>query len=178
MIHLLSIRCLFFFLLILFTPFLTNAQTGPNDEQSKSLEPGTYSVLDFHPQLLAISVKNLDASVKWYTDVFGFNETQNYVFSEDRMRLSFMEKNGFELELIEIADTPSFSAPNPENPATRRGFVKFAFYSNEIDALYGSAVKAEVQVQSSLRNSNRTGGRFFILLDPDGNWVQVFGPPE
>ncbi|MEQ8525808.1 VOC family protein [Gracilimonas sp.] len=172
------IRLLFLFVFALFTSHLSLAQTGPNVEKSKSFEQSNDSSQNFHPQLLAISVKNLDASVKWYADVLGFTKIENYDFPDDQMRLSFMERNGFELELIEIADTPSFSAPNPENPATRRGLVKFAFYSDVIDSLYASAVKAEAKVQSSIRNSNRTGGRFFILLDPDGNWVQVFGPAE
>ena len=130
------------------------------------------------PRLLAISVHDLDASLAWYADMLGFVETARHDFPQDQMRLAFMGRGGFELELIEIADTPAFSAPDPGNPATRRGLVKFAFYAEEIEALFGAVASKGAQVQSSLRNSNRTGGRFFILLDPDGNWVQVFGPAE
>lgn len=136
------------------------------------------SGLPLSPYLLALSVQDLDASVEWYANVLGFAETERYEFPDDRMRLALMEKDGFELEIIEIADAPPFAAPDPGNPATRRGFVKLAFYSGEIQALYDAARDAGAQVQSPLRSSNRTGGRFFILLDPDGNWVQVFGPAD
>jgi predicted enzyme related to lactoylglutathione lyase len=91
------------------------------------------------------------------------------------MRLAFMEKDGFELELIELAGAAPFEAPDPGNPATRGGLLKVAFHSSAIDELYTSALEAGAKVQSSLRESSRTGGRFFILLDPDGNWVQIFG---
>lgn len=128
------------------------------------------------PRLLALSVADLDASVAWYRDVLGFSETARHAFPDDRMRLAFVERDGFELELIEIEDTPPFDAPTPSNPATRRGLVKVAFDTADIDGLFANVQGRGVRVQSSLQLSNRTGGRFFILLDPDGNWVQVFGP--
>jgi|GEM_PF-477034 len=128
------------------------------------------------PQMLALSVGDLDASVAWYGDIFAFREVKRYDFPDDEMRLAFLERDGFELELIEIAGTPPFDAPDPGNPATRRGMVKAAFHSDDIEALYRHAVGAGARVQSELAVSRRTGGRFFILLDPDGNWIQVYGP--
>jgi catechol 2,3-dioxygenase-like lactoylglutathione lyase family enzyme len=154
------------------------AQTTPTDSSGIATEGPEGSAVALRPYLLALSVRDLDASAGWYARVLGFAETERYDFPEDRMRLAFMEKEGFELELIELADAPPFSAPDPGNPATRRGLVKFAFYSGEIDALYNAALDVGAHVQSPLRSSNRTGGRFFILRDPDGNWVQVFGPAD
>lgn len=133
-------------------------------------------VLALRPQLLAISVGDLDASRKWYSEVLGFAEQQSHDFPDQAMRLAFLQKDGFELELIEIANTPAFSPPDPDNPASRRGMVKFAFYTDGIDVLYSRVTAAGAVTQSSLRPSNRTGGRFFIVTDPDGNWIQVFGP--
>lgn len=130
------------------------------------------------PRLLAASVADLDTSVAWYRSVLGFEEVKRYDFPEDQMRLAFLARDGFELELIELAGTPSFDAPDPTNPATRRGMVKLAFTTDAIDALYGVAQEQGARVQSTLRQSNRTGGRFFILLDPDGNWVQIYGSAE
>lgn len=130
------------------------------------------------PRLLAVSVRDLDASVAWYRDVFGFSTAARHDFPDDEMRLAFMERSGFELELIEIAGTPPFDAPNPDNPATRRGLVKVAFTSDAIGSLYRQAVDAGARVQSTLSPSRRTGGRFFIVLDPDGNWVQVYESPD
>ncbi|GAB5519865.1 MAG: hypothetical protein RhofKO_21160 [Rhodothermales bacterium] len=126
------------------------------------------------PRLLAISVANLDTTVAWYRDVLGFAEVRQFTFPEDQMRLAFLARDGFELELIEIANTPSFNAPAPDNPATRQGLVKLAFGTEDIEALYAHARSQGADIQSELKQSNRTGGRFFIALDPDGNWVQVY----
>ncbi|WP_425410102.1 VOC family protein [Hyphococcus sp.] len=131
---------------------------------------------DLTPRLIAISVSDLDDASAWYVTYFNFEETKRYAFPEDGMRIAFLERNGFELELIEIANAAPYAAPDPDNPSTRQGYNKLAFYSEDIDALYTNAQDRGAQVHSVLSNSNRTGGRFFILLDPDGNWVQVFGP--
>lgn len=171
-------RWLLTFLLAMGYQAVAAAQPPAANHDVAEAKPASEASQALRPSLLALSVGDLDASVAWYADMLGFTETARYEFSEDRMRLAFMEKDGFELELIEIADTPPFSAPDPNNPATRRGLVKFAFHAEEIEKLYNKAVENDAQVQSALRDSNRTGGRFFILLDPDGNWVQVFGPAE
>jgi catechol 2,3-dioxygenase-like lactoylglutathione lyase family enzyme len=148
------------------------AASGPGDPGDGASLPA------LRPSLLALSVGDLDASIAWYAGVLGFVEGERYDFPADRMRMAFMKHGDFELELIELADAPPFSAPDPGNPATRRGLVKIAFYTGGIEPLHHSARASGAEVQTALRNSNRTGGRFFILLDPDGNWVQVFGPAE
>lgn len=130
------------------------------------------------PRLIAVSVSDLEASMAWYGDMLGFELAERHDFPEDAMRLAFMARGGFEIEIIEITGAPAFDAPAPGNPATRQGWVKLAFETGDIDALYARLTAAGAQIHSPLSDSRRTGGRFFILLDPDGNQVQVFSAPR
>lgn len=129
------------------------------------------------PRLIAVSVSDMDRSLAWYRDMLGFEIVETYDFEADGMRVGFASRGGFEIEIIEITGAPAFDAPEPGNPATRQGWVKFAFATDDIDALYARVTAAGAQIHSPLSDSRRTGGRFFILLDPDGNWVQVFSAP-
>lgn len=126
------------------------------------------------PRLVAISVEDIDASVAWYEQVLGFTTHERYEFPDDGMRMAFLHNSGFELELIELAGAASYDAPNADNPSTRRGFNKLAFHTQNIDARYAHVNDVGAKVHTALRDSQRLG-RYFIVLDPDGNWIQVFG---
>lgn len=145
-------------------------ETGGDDGGS-----GVAAAIELRPRLIAISVADLDASVDWYRRIFGFEVGETYEFPDEGMRLAFVERDGFELELIELAGAVPDDPPEPYNPSTRRGFNKLAFWSDGIAALYERALAHGADVQSPLSPSRRLG-RFFILSDPDGNWIQVFGP--
>lgn len=127
------------------------------------------------PRLVAISVADIDNSIGWYARILNFEVTQRYDFPEDNMSIAFMNRDGFEIELIELANSAPYNAPNNANPSSRRGFNKLAFQSNDIASLHERVVSKGATMQTSLRGSNRTNEQYFIMLDPDGNWIQVFG---
>jgi catechol 2,3-dioxygenase-like lactoylglutathione lyase family enzyme len=129
------------------------------------------------PCLLSISVANLDASVRWYGEALGFRETKRLNLPASSLRISFLEHNGFRLELIEFKDSVSLEAirskfPGVDDRAKVRGFGKLAFAVPKIREA-ASALKAKKFVRDVTREKD-TGETWFIVEDVDGNWVQFF----
>lgn len=129
------------------------------------------------PCLISISVANLDASVRWYGDVLGFRETKRLNLPASSLRISFLEKNDFRLELVEFKDSVSLEAirskfPGVDDRAKVQGIGKLAFAVPKIREV-ASALKAKnVKFVRDLTREKDTGETWFIVEDVDGNWVQ------
>src|SRR5215471_5158135 len=84
------------------------------------------------PYLVSLSVANLDLSVRWYRDMLGFREIRRLNMPGSSLRISFLELNGFRLELIEFKDSVSLAAiqskfPIVDDRGRVQGFAKLAF---------------------------------------------------
>ena len=97
-----------------------------------------FSAADLRPSLVAISVQNLDQSVHWYTDTLNFKVQETIDLPESKLRITFLERNNFRLELIELKDSFPIRryVPDLTNRALLQGFSKLAF---DVDDLRGTA---------------------------------------
>src|SRR5262249_6215067 len=68
------------------------------------------------PYLVAISVSDLDRTVKWYGDNLSFTLIRRTDLPRYSLRLAFMELNNFQLELIEFKQSASFAAIRKQFP--------------------------------------------------------------
>ncbi len=155
-------------MLALLAPVLLSAQ-----------EPKSAAEFRPEPALLAIQVGNLDAAIAWYRDNLGFVERTRKEMPEYGMKISFLEVPGFELELVENREGVSREELLRLRPkgAEVRGFAKFAFRVNDIVTFAKRLQESGVKILFTLRDSNdpgRPNRRWFIVADPDGNWVQFF----
>jgi methylmalonyl-CoA/ethylmalonyl-CoA epimerase len=85
-----------------------------------------------HPYLMSLSVADLDLSVRWYCEMLGFRETRRLNLPDSSLRISFLELNGFRLELVEFKNSVSLAAiqskfPIVDDRAKVQGFGKLAF---------------------------------------------------
>lgn len=141
------------------------------------LEEGARS---FRPYLVAVSVADREASIGWYVDNLGFRLEDKRDFPEHRLRVAMLERRGFFLEIVELAGSvpPDRCVPGIDNPALLRGFGKLSFEVEDAAALAKKLKARGVRFQLEPGEGRELGSLSFIVLDPDGNWLQFEQPPE
>lgn len=150
------------------------AMSSP-DLKSETQEP----LATVRPYLVSLSVANLDVSVRWYCEMLGFRETRRLNTLAASLRISFLELNGFRLELIEFKDSVSLAAirskfPVVDDRARVQGFGKLAFAVTSVGELAASLKSKKVKFARDVTKDKDTGERWFIIEDVDGNWLQFF----
>jgi glyoxylase I family protein len=131
------------------------------------------------PELVAISVANVDVASKWYCGTFGFREAKRLDLPDHALRIVFAERDGFRIELIEFKDSVSYGAvqskfPSVTDRARIQGFGKLAFRVDDLDALVRHLKTQGAKLEIDVTLDKDTNRRWLVALDPDGNWIQVF----
>jgi catechol 2,3-dioxygenase-like lactoylglutathione lyase family enzyme len=150
------------------------ATLGPNGKAEEQSPLATV-----RPYLMSLSVANLDLSVRWYHEMLGFRETRRLKMPGSSLRISFLELNGFRLELIEFKDSVSFAAiqskfPAVDDRAKVQGFGKLAFVVTSVGEVAASLKIKKVKFVREVTQEKGTGETWFIIKDVDGNWLQFF----
>lgn len=132
------------------------------------------------PRLVAISVSNLERSAGWYAKTFGFRELRHLDLPQNALRISFLELNRFQLELVEFRNSVSFDAihekfPNLDDRAKVQGFTKLAFGVRDIRRAASDLEASGAKFIRKVTKDETTGEEWLIIEDPDGNWIQLFG---
>jgi len=132
--------------------------------------------------LIAISVPRLEDAVTWYHDILGFEVEKRSVFPDYHLRLAWLVRDQARLELIEIQGSrpPSEVLPGLDNPALLQGFGKIGFRVTDAAQLASELKRKGVRFQVELRDDLETQARAFIILDNNGNWLEIWepmGPP-
>ncbi len=132
---------------------------------------------DARPFLIAIQVDSLDRSISWYHDMLGFTLHDKKEFSSYGLKIAVMKSGGFELELVENVKSENKSDALKKLKLDEiTGFAKIAFRVADVSAKYKELRGKKAEFKVELRQSNiNPEEEFFILSDPDGNWVQVVG---
>ena len=131
------------------------------------------------PVLVGIYAQNYDATVSWYASNFGFQTQKEVVNEAGNIRIGFFDNGAFELEIY--ADIV------PEDAAVRlqrdrygmpsEGFVKLSLETDDLQNLADSLRANGVEFVRETKESDRKSGQsWFMVQDPDGNLIQVFGP--
>ena len=140
---------------------------------------GQSAVATARPYLVSLCVANLDVSVGWYRNMLGFREMRRLNVPSSSLRISFIELNGFRLELIEFKDSVSYSAirskfPAVDDQAKVQGFGKLAFAVTNVGEVAGSLKSKKSSFVREVTQEKDTGEIWFIIEDVDGNWLQFF----
>lgn len=157
------------YLVLLFIVVPTMAWTQPKETKEV-----------FQPQLVAMWVQNLERSVQWYTDHLGFRSEREITdYPDYHLRAAFLEKEGFHLELLE--KQPSYSQEVVLSQGQELGgIMKLGFLVQELDALYRQLKVGGVDLVTDI---GQLAGpelgllwpkRYFLIQDPDGNYIQFF----
>lgn len=131
-----------------------------------------------------ISVVDLDRSIKFYTEVFGFTIDRPRVkvgqviaklVEQENVDAEFqwLLKDGARLQLIQYK-TPA-TVPTPRRVAVnQQGFIQHAFEVSDIDAVLGAVKKFGGAVVEASRITDKQGKtRLVFATDPDGARVEI-----
>lgn len=138
----------------------------------KSHSPSTHA---YHVHTVAISVANLEQSMKWYTENLGFNLIQRRDFPENQVFTAILGDVGFQLELIQNTGSKSIAQflEDPSQPTLIQGFKKIVIQTERLIPLYDSLKQNEVRfVYPDIRETPGVWGKWFMIEDPDGNIFQ------
>jgi catechol 2,3-dioxygenase-like lactoylglutathione lyase family enzyme len=129
------------------------------------------------PSLVGLQVNHLDVSVQWYVSQLGFRQKDRKDFPQRELKLAILALQDFELELVENARTVrKTDALAGKDSADITGFAKVTFTVNGVAALFRRLKSQGARFAMELRDSNTDPGKqHFVVLDPDGNWLQFIG---
>lgn len=163
-----------YFLPILFLFFSCKEVQKSSPQQSSKEEV-------FHPCLIALAVQNIDTSIAWYTKLGFEMEKDIQEFPDYGLKMGFLKLGEFHLEIIESSKskTQADFLPNPETYPG--GAYKIGFSTRNIQGVYDQ-LKGQDEIEfvtgiGDLPENTlpiKWPSKYFLLRDPDGNFVQVF----
>lgn len=114
-----------------------------------------------------IRVKNLEESVKFYTEALGYIEVERRDYPEDKFTLVYLElpnNSGAQLELTYNYDHGSYDLGT--------GYGHIALYSNKLEEEHKRLKEAGYSV-GDLKGLSGEAPRFFFITDPDGYKTEI-----
>ncbi len=124
----------------------------------------------------ALIVNDIEQSLDWYSGILGF-EIHNKTVDKDRgFKLANLKRENNSLELIELdaAQDPKKAIPNYHKKTRLVGIFKFGYKTSHFDSWISHLQKNKVKWQGQVVTDPVSGKRMLIILDPDGNRVQLF----
>ncbi|MBT2560643.1 VOC family protein [Pedobacter sp. ISL-68] len=125
---------------------------------------------------MAISVQNLEESIKWYHDVLGFKLVERSEYPIIHAKTAFVEGAGIRLELLEVEE--SFRLPelfaDPPKHMQLIGNKALILYVDNLTAITKELEKKKVAFAFKEAQLNNKGLKSTIIRDPDGNFISIF----
>lgn len=121
-------------------------------------------------QHIGISVVDLDRSVRWYTDFFGFTETKRFKKDEFEIAGAVLQLGAMSLEIL-APFSPEIPAAGPASLVghlRKTGVNHIAIGVSDITGCYERMSRAGCPLITGLMD-----GRFFFCADPDGAVLEV-----
>lgn len=122
-----------------------------------------------HFTYTGIRVKDLDASVRFYTHVLGMTEIRRSEIPETGGQLVYLasDDGGHPLELNHY----DRGSPYDGRYAAGDGLDHLAFQVDDLDRALAEARKEGHPVVEEIRTA---GSRWAYIQDPDGIWIELF----
>lgn len=120
-----------------------------------------------------IRVKDLAASVRFYTSVLGFREVDRFIqpSTGGTLVLLAMEPGGHQLELNYYPPGSQFDTKYDVG----EGLDHLGFEVTDLDGVLAEAKKAGYPAVLEMRDPQH---RWAYVQDPNGIWVEFFVPPS
>jgi lactoylglutathione lyase len=118
----------------------------------------------------SITVKDLDASIRFYTEVLGLTFERRRRIPENRAEIAFVHDptSGARVELTYWQDKPTFE------PGEQLDHL--AFEVQELDTFLNDARARGVRVAKEPFQLAGGSGRLAFILDPDDVWIELIEP--
>ncbi len=141
---------------------------------SQTSKPVEYETEGSH--FFAISVQNLEESVKWYTNVFGLEVAKELSWNEGANQIRILKGNNLVVELISVPGIKSLEdlTPKLERDFLLKGLFKTGFFVKDAESLFNKLKEKEVSFRGEIFIEEELNQKSFIVLDNNGNRIQIF----
>ena len=125
---------------------------------------------------IGINVPDLEASVAFYRDLFGFEVTQTNYDSEGRPHIIFMSKCGVVLELIHVAQEEARATVDAASATNNHVALACADTARFMETLRARGIPCETDAPKVVENFGRPDVDIHVvfLRGPAGERVEVF----
>lgn len=121
----------------------------------------------------AFIVKNIDASINWYTNNFGFELVNETNLEERGIKQANLKLGNTKIELIE-----SKSSFDPTENNTKKGLVqgifKVGFTVTNFNNWKNHLINQQLITENDIVENPVDHKLMLIIKDPDGNRIQLF----
>ena len=126
------------------------------------------------PVFFAISVPNLETSLKWYTE--NLDLTPVRLPASPKVKVALLKGQGLLVELVEHAEAFDLEArlPGVGEHHLVHGLFKVGFFVEDLNATVGRLKKRGVRFKGSVFTDDVANARSILLLDNNGNMIQLF----
>lgn len=121
----------------------------------------------------AISVRNLDVSVKFYESL-GFKKVHQYNEEDGSMSIVHLKLGEVFLEIFQYAKNESMPPANLEfaNNLEEIGVKHIALWADDLEAALEDMKQKGYANEDTKIVVGRTKVQYFFIQDPDGVWVE------
>ncbi|HVO74166.1 MAG TPA: VOC family protein [Ignavibacteriaceae bacterium] len=130
---------------------------------------------EFKVYLVAVSVKDINTAAAWYNKYLGFQFGEKKDYPESKVSIGIMTKGDFSLEIVQHKESVPVSKfiPDISNPAMIRGYGKIGYMVDNLDEIIKRMKADSVKFIIDPMQNKTSGSKMCIVLDNDGNWVQL-----
>jgi lactoylglutathione lyase len=127
---------------------------------------------------IGIRVTDLDRSLRFYRDLFGLEQVSRGDNTEEGKGPYVLMRDPFSGQKLELNYyTPTSKFASPYDPG--EGLDHIAFRVEQLDDFLGELHRAGVIDAPGSPNHTLIGRtRVAFVLDPDGNWIEIYEHPE
>jgi predicted enzyme related to lactoylglutathione lyase len=123
----------------------------------------------------AISVPDVEASVKWYQNIFGLNITQQLTTPDGAVKVVILESPNLIVEIVRMADAVPLSQCSPalKSKASLHGLFKVGLFVADLEKTRGALLLKKVKLLTEIHEEEASGLRSFLIEDNSGNTIQL-----
>ena len=128
---------------------------------------------------VGLTVTDIDRAQSWYRDALGFELQLGFELPGGARGAMLRSRGGARVELFEVPGAnPGMSWADPPTAMLTEGFGHVAFECSDLDTDFAQAIDAGAREVWGPRQSPEPGRRMAFIHDPDGNLIELIGPPQ
>ena len=122
---------------------------------------------------VALSVRDLDASVQWYTAHLGFAVVAAQDFPAINARVAYIRSGKLIIELVQTTPSVRVERPAPPYNYTVQGYAQVALYVDNLQEAKDAALAQGLTLASDVVSAPGLGVQVFTVQDLDGNVIEI-----
>ncbi len=143
--------------------------------QTQNLDSTDLNTLVLRGHHVTLSVKNLNAAVKWYEQKLGFTETRRVVMDDGNIQFAFMQVSGYRIYIAQIRGSVRLEDPNQvPNHLLTQGWRHVVLEVDDVDKAYKSLKARGVEFVGQPTTHNPPGIRVVYFKDLEGNVLELY----